>query len=202
MTLAYAIRIHPGPAVRAAARVASVGYAVPGAVVAVGILTPLAWFDNAVDTWMRAQFGISTGLLLSGTVVALLFAYVVRFLAISFNSVESSLTKVTANMDRAARTLGRTPTSTLVRVHAPLMGGSLLTAGLLVFVDVMKELPATLVLRPFDFNTLAVRTYEFASDERLAHVGGPGLAIVAAGLAPLILLSRAIARSRPGRRAT
>ena len=199
VVIAYALRVRPTPTVRAAARVASVGYAVPGAVVAVGVMVPLAWFDNAVDAWMREVAGFSTGLLLSGTVAALLFAYVVRFLAISFNSIEASFAKVTVNMDRAARTLGRSPSSTLVRVHAPLMGGSLITAGLLVFVDVMKELPATLVLRPFDFNTLAVRTYELASDERLAHAASAGLAIVLVGLAPLILLSRVISRSRPGR---
>jgi iron(III) transport system permease protein len=138
---------------------------------------------------------------LSGTVAGLVFAYVVRFLAISLNAVESSLGKVTENMDRAARTLGARPASTLLRVHAPIMWGSLMTAGLLVFVDVMKELPATLILRPFNFNTLAVRTYELASDERLADAASAGLAIVLAGLVPIILLSAAIARSRPGRAA-
>lgn len=198
VVLAWAIRMRPGPAVRAAARVASLGYAVPGTVVAVGVLAPLAVFDNALDAWMRESFGVSTGLLLSGTLVALLFAYLVRFLAISFNAVESSLGRVTENMERSARTLGHRPGSTLLRVHVPLMGGSLLTAGLLVFVDVMKELPATLVLRPFDFNTLAVRTFELASDERLADAANAGLAIVLAGLLPVILLSSAIARSRPG----
>ena len=148
---------------------------------------------------MRDTFGISTGLILSGTLVALLFAYVVRFLAISFNTVESSLAKVTPNMDGAARSLGRGPVGTFLRVHMPIMGGSLLTAGLLVFVDVMKELPATLIMRPFNFNTLAVRSFELASDERLADSASAALAIVVVGIVPVILLSRAIAHSRPGR---
>lgn len=198
VVLAWAVRMSPGVLVRIATRMASLGYAVPGAVVAVGVLVPLAWFDNVLDAWMRDAFDVSTGLLLSGTVVALLFAYLVRFLAISINAVESSLSRVTPNMERSARTLGHRPGSVLQRVHAPLMLGSLLTAGLLVFVDVMKELPATLVLRPFDFNTLAVRTYELASDERLMEAASPGLAIVLAGLLPVIMLSSAIARSRPG----
>jgi iron(III) transport system permease protein len=201
VVLAYAMRLGRGRTVRAATRVAGMGYAIPGAVVAVGVLVPLAWFDNSLDAWIRATFGVSTGLFLSGTVAGLVFAYVVRFLAISLNAVESSLGKVTENMDRAARTLGARPASTLLRVHAPIMWGSLMTAGLLVFVDVMKELPATLILRPFNFNTLAVRTYELASDERLADAASAGLAIVLAGLVPIILLSAAIARSRPGRAA-
>ncbi|MDA1132076.1 MAG: iron ABC transporter permease [Proteobacteria bacterium] len=198
VTLAWAIRLRPGRTMRIAARAASMGYAIPGAVVAVGVLVPLAWFDNTLDGLMRETFGVSTGLVLSGTVVALLFAYVVRFLSISLNAVESSLGRVTADMERSARTLGLGPGATLRRVHAPLMAGSLLTAGLLVFVDVMKELPATLVLRPFNFDTLAVRAFELASDERLADAANAALAIVLVGLIPVILLSRAIARSRPG----
>jgi len=126
------------------------------------------------------------------------FAYVVRFLAVSLNTVEASLAKITPHMDDAARTLGLKPGQTLVRVHLPIMGGSLLTAALLVFVDVMKELPATLILRPFNFDTLAIRTYQLASDERLAEASSAALAIVLVGIIPVILLSVAIARSRPG----
>jgi iron(III) transport system permease protein len=196
--LAYGLRLGSTRLGMMATRVAATGYAVPGIVVAVGVMLPFAWLDNTIDAWMRAQFGISTGLLLSGTLFALLFAYLVRFLAISFNTVEASLVKVTPNMDSAARTLGLRPAATLLRVHAPIMWGSLLTAALLVFVDVMKELPATLIMRPFNFNTLAVRTFELASDERLADSAPAALAIVAVGILPVILLSRAIARSRPG----
>ncbi len=196
--LGYGLRLGATPLVRAATRIAGMGYAIPGSVVAVGVLLPFAWLDNTVDGWMRANFGISTGLLLSGTLVALIFAYLVRFLAVSFNAVEASLGNVTPNMDRAARSLGKTPFQTVLRVHIPIVWGSLLTAGLLVFVDVMKELPATLIMRPFNFNTLAVRAFELASDERLPESSGPALAIVAVGIVPVILLSLAIARSRPG----
>ncbi len=196
--LAYGVRLRPSFLTIAATRVASMGYAVPGAVLAIGVLIPFAWIDNTLDAWMRSTFGVSTGLLLSGTLIALLFAYLVRFLAISFNTVEASLAKVTPNMDGAARSLGLGAGRTFFRVHAPIIGGSLLTAGLLVFVDVMKELPATLIMRPFNFNTLAVRSFELASDERLADSASAALAIVLAGLVPVILLSRAIARSRPG----
>jgi iron(III) transport system permease protein len=120
----------------------------------------------------------------------------VRFLAVSLQTVEAGLERVKPMMDESARTLGLTPGRVLARVHLPMLRGSLLTAILLVFVDVMKELPATLILRPFNFNTLAVRAYELASDERLAEAAGPAIAIVLAGIVPVILLSRSIARSR------
>ena len=197
----YAQRQRPTWPVIAAVRAASMGYAVPGAVIAIGVLLPAAAFDNAVDAWMRETFGVSTGLLLTGGVGLLLFAYLVRFLAIGFGSVEAGLAKITPSMDAAARSLGEAPGGLVRRVHVPLLRGSLLTAGLVVFVDVMKELPATLLLRPFNFDTLAVRTYQLASDERLAEAAGPGLAIVLAGIVPVILLCRAIGRSRPGDRA-
>jgi iron(III) transport system permease protein len=196
--LAYGIRIGRSPLSLYGARIAAMGYAVPGSVIAVGVMVPFAAIDNAFDAWMRDTFGVSTGLILSGTLAALLFAYLVRFLAISFNTVEASLAKITPNMDCAARTLGARPVETLRRVHAPLMWSSLLTAALLVFVDVMKELPATLIMRPFDFNTLAVRTFELASDERLSEAALPALAIVGVGIGPVLILSAAIARGRPG----
>ena len=161
-------------------------------------MLPFAWVDNHLDLLARATFGISTGLLFSGTLFALLFAYAVRFLAVSLNTVEGGLGRIKPSMDDAARSLGRTPGQVLREVHAPLMRGTLLTAVLLVFVDVLKELPATLILRPFNFNTLAVRTYELASDERLADASGAALAIVLAGIVPVILLSRSISRPRPG----
>jgi iron(III) transport system permease protein len=202
MLLAYGLRIRKNRAMVAATRIASMGYAVPGAVIAVGVLIPFAALDNWLDDWMTARFGISTGLLLSGTIVAVIFAYLVRFLAISLNTIEASLGKITRHMDDAARTLGCRPLSALLRVHLPIAWGSLLTAGILVFVDVMKELPATLLLRPFNFDTLAIRAYQLASDERLADAAIPSLAIVLVGIVPVILLSLAIARSRPGMRET
>ena len=196
--MAYSVRLHANRLSLAANRIAAMGYAVPGTVIAVGVLIPFALFDNALDAWLRAQFGVSTGLLLTGSIAALVFAYLVRFLAVSLHAVEASLGKIKPSMDDAARSLGQGPGATLVRVHAPLMWGSLLTAGLMVFVDVMKELPATLIMRPFNFDTLAVQAYNLASDERLTESSTASLAIVVVGILPLILLSRAIARSRPG----
>jgi len=198
LIMAYGRRLHGNWLSAGAVRVAGLGYAVPGTVIAVGVLIPFAWLDNALDGWMRARFGISTGLLLSGTLTALLFAYTVRFLAVSLQTVEAGLGKIRPSMDEAARSLGLGPGRVLKRVHLPLLRGSLLTALLLVFVDVLKELPATLILRPFNFNTLAVRAYELASDERLADAASASLAIVLAGIVPVILLSQSIKRGRPG----
>ncbi len=196
LLLAYGKRLYPTRSLEGAVRLAGLGYAVPGTVIAIGVIIPFAWIDNSLDAWMRARFGISTGLLLSGTLTALLFAYLVRFLAVALQTVESGLSKVKPSMDEAGRSLGLAPWQVLARVHLPMLKGSLLTALLLVFVDVLKELPATLILRPFNFNTLAVRAFELASDERLADSAPAALTIVLAGLAPVILLSRSITRSR------
>jgi iron(III) transport system permease protein len=173
-------------------RITSMGYAVPGTVLGIGVLIPLAWFDNAVDSFMRESFGISTGLLLSGTITAVIFAYVVRFLAISFGTIETGLQKVTPNVAAAARTLGRGPIGAFFEVHLPLLRPALVAAGLLVFVDCMKELPATLILRPFDFETLATSVFVLASMGELEESALPALTIVAAGLLPVILLSRTL----------
>jgi len=196
LLLAYGKRLRHNMLVASAVRLAGMGYAIPGTVVAVGVLLPLGWVDNSVDSWMREQFGISTGLFLSGTLVALLFAYTVRFLAVSLQTVDAGLGKVRRSMDETARTLGYRAAEVLRHVHIPMIRGSLLTALLLVFVDVMKELPATLILRPFNFNTLAVRAFELASDERLMESSAAAVAIVLAGIVPVILLSRSIARTR------
>lgn len=197
LLLGYGHRLRPQTLVRGAVRTAGLGYAVPGAVVAIGVMLPLAAIDRSVDGWARQWLGWSTGLLLSGTVTALLFAYCTRFLPVALHSVEAGLSRIRPSMDDAARALGSTPREVLWRVHIPMLRGSLLAAVLLVFVDVLKELPATLILRPFNFNTLAVRTYELASDERLADSAGFALAVVLAGIGPVILLSRAIGRARP-----
>lgn len=196
MILAYGVRLNSSPAMQVAARIAAMGYAVPGAVIAVGVLIPVGWLDNQIDDWSRATFGVSTGLLLSGTITALVFAYLVRFLAVSFGAVEASLTKIKVSLDDSARSLGHGPTSVLVRVHAPLIWSGLLTAAMLVFVDVTKELPATLIIRPFNYDTLAVRAYQLASDERLAEAAAPALAIVVVGMLPVILLSLRVTRYR------
>lgn len=200
LMMAYGVRLNPTPLLRASVQAASLGYAVPGAVIAVSILIPLARLDNAIDAAMRTAFDVSTGLLLSGTIVALVFAYLVRFLAVAFGTLDSGLAKIRLSLDDAARSLGCSPGQTLRRIHAPLMGGSLLTAMMLVFVDVMKELPATLVVRPFNFETLAVRVYRYAADERLAEAAAPAIAIILFGLLPVIALSWQISRGQDRRR--
>lgn len=196
--LAYGRRLIPSRLVTLSARVASMGYAIPGTVVAVGAIIPFAALDKSLNALTESWFGFSAGLIFSGTVLALLFAYSVRFLAVALQTVEAGLEKVRPTLDDAARSLGRKPGETLLAVHIPIMKGSALTALLIVFVDVMKELPATLILRPFDFNTLAVRAFELASDERLADSSSAALMIVSLGLLPVIFLSRTISHARAG----
>lgn len=192
--MAWAARMHPSPLRHVANRVAALGYALPGSVIAVGTLVPFGVFDNMLDAWMRQSFGVSTGLLLSGTIVALVFAYLVRFLAVALSAVESGLARLRPSLFAAARVLGRTPGQAVREVELPLARGALLTAGVLVFVDTMKELPATLIVRPFDFDTLAVRLYNLASDERLAEASTAALLIVVVGLLPVAALTRAMRR--------
>ena len=192
--LAYGARLSKGLLARALNRLVSLGYAVPGSVIAVGVLIPV----SRLDIWLAGQwqdwFGANPGLLLTGGIAALIYAYLVRFLAVALQAVNTSLAKITPNMDDAARSLGLGQGATLRRVHLPILRSSLFTASLLVFVDVMKELPATLVMRPFDFDTLATQAYTLAADERLAEAAGASLAIVVVGLLPLIALSRQISR--------
>lgn len=198
LILGYGKRLNPDPVVKTATRIAALGYAIPGTVIAIGVLIPLAWLDTQLNLLTKQVWGISVGLIFSGSLLTLLYAYNVRFLAVSLQTVEAGLGKIKPTLDNAGRSLGLSSLGVLQRLHLPLMKGTLLTALLLVFVDVLKELPATLILRPFNFNTLAVRAYELASDERLAEAGLPALMIVAVGILPVILLSRSIATSRAG----
>jgi iron(III) transport system permease protein len=195
--LAYANRLVPQRAMTWLIQLATMGYAVPGSVIAIGVLLPLAALDHAIGRWSQAAFGVSTGLLFTGTLAALLYAYLVRFLAVAFNAVDGGLHRIRPSLDQAARVLGQTPFGVVRRIHAPLLRGSLMTAAMLIFVDVMKELPATLIIRPFDFDTLAVRVYQLASDERLGEASTGALIIVAISLVPVIWLHAAVARSRP-----
>jgi len=195
--LAYAVRLSRGPWVKIAARTASVGYAVPGAILAVGVLWPTGAVDQALS-WLGGHFGITLGAVFIGTIAPVVYGYLVRFLALSYGTAEASLGRITPSMDGAARTLGANPMSALSRVHFPMMRGSLVTAGILVFVDCMKELPLTIILRPFNFDTLATFVYQYASDELLEESALGALTIVGAGIIPVILLSVTIARSRPG----
>ncbi|WP_417227517.1 ABC transporter permease [Amphritea sp.] len=196
LLLAYSKRLHRNKSLKIAVQFSSLGYAMPGAVLAIGVIIPLAAFDNTIDNLMDQFFGISTGLLLSGTAFAVIFAYVVRFLAVSLGSVESSLNKITESMDMASRSLGLSPLQTLLKVHLPLIKGGILTAALVVFVDSMKELPATLILRPFNYDTLATYVYQYASDEMLEACSLAALLIVLVGIIPVILLSRTISGTR------
>jgi len=194
--VAYAARAGRNVIALAANRLAGLGYAVPGAVIAVGILIPVTRLDHVLSGWLQSLFGLSTGLILTGSIAALVYAYLVRFLAVALQSVEAGLAKITPSMDDAARSLGTQPAGILARVHVPLLMPSVLTAALMVFVDVMKELPATIMMRPFNFDTLAVHAYNLASDERLSELAAPALTIVAVGIVPVMLLSRSVIRAR------
>ncbi len=196
LIMAYGKRLQDNFFMNASIRIAALGYAIPGSVIAVGILIPVGRLDNAIANLMEQVFNLKIGLLISGTILALIYAYLVRFLPVAFGAVESSLGKIKPSLDDAARSLGATPSNILIKVHTPLMTGGMLTAIMLVFVDVMKELPATLVIRPFNFDTLAIRVYQYASDERLPEAAAPALAIVLVGMIPVIFLSWQIAKSR------
>ena len=200
LVLAYGVRLSHRPAMRGMAEAATIGYAVPGAVLAVGLLYPFGAFDNFLDALSRDLFGISTGLLLSGSVAGLVLGYSARFMSLGFRTLDAGLQRVTPSMGGASRTLGAGPGATLRRVYLPLVRPSLLVAALLVFVDTLKELPLTLLMRPFDFETLATFVYQLASDELLEECALGALTIVAAGVVPVALISRTIARARPGHR--
>ena len=176
----------------------AMGYAIPGIIIAVGVLLPFAWLDSSIDAWLYRHFNISSGLLLTGTLAALIFAHVVRFIAIGLNSVEASLWKIHRSIDDAAQLLGHKTFDRFRNIHFSLIRSGMLTAMLLVFVEVVKELPATLVLRPFNFNTLAVRTYELAGDERLADSACSALLIIAVSILPILILNRSITKSGVG----
>lgn len=198
LVMAYAQRVASNRFTRPAVQMAGLGYAVPGTVLALGLLIPLARLDNAVDALAREWLGISTGLLLSGSIIAIVLAYTIRFLAVSLGSVEAGLQRISPNLDAAARTLGQSSLQALWRVHMPLLVPALGAGGLLVFVDSMKELPATLLLRPFNFETLATEVYNYAALEQFEMAAPGALTIVAVGLIPVLLLHRAVAGGRAG----
>jgi iron(III) transport system permease protein len=198
LLLGYARRVAANGLIRSAVHGATLGYAVPGTVLAIGLLIPLAGIDNRVDDFMRATFGISTGLMLSGSLFAITLAYVIRFLAVALAPIEAGLGRISPSLDAAARTLGESALSALWRVHLPLLVAPLGAAALLVFVDCMKELPATLLLRPFNFETLATHVYSLASIEQLEQASLGALTIVLVGLVPVLLLHEAVAGGRPG----
>jgi len=192
--LAHGARSANTRAFRGLVRVASLGYGVPGAVLAIAILVPLARFDNLLDAAVETWFGVDLGLLLTGSATALVYAYVVRFLAVGLSGTEAGFGRISVHVDEAARSLGATGLELARRVHLPLLWRTFLVAGLLVFVDALKELPATLALRPFDFETLATLAYQYAKDERLGEAAVPSLVVVAVAIVPTLLVTRVVAR--------
>lgn len=188
--LAYAVRLHSDVSTRLAVRLATIGYALPGAVLAVGIFIPMAWMDNLLSEGIQVLFGIETGLLIQGTLAVMLVAYMTRFLAVSYFPLDSALQRVTHSIDEAAAGFGITGWSMLRTVHLPMLKGGLFTAAVLVFVDVMKEMPITLMTRPFDWDTLAVRIFSLTSEGEWEQAALPALTLILAGLIPIILLVR------------
>lgn len=195
--LSYAGRLVRRRALNRTIEFASLGYAIPGAVIAVGVLLPLTVADHGIDFLSRGLFGMPTGLLLSGTAFALLLAYTVRFLAVGMANVAPGLAAIDPAMDASARVLGAGPNQVLRYIHLPMLRAPALTAGIVAFVEVLKELPATLLIRPFNFDTLAIGVFRFASDERLAQAAVGAIVIVLVSLVPVILLSRAVAAGSP-----
>jgi len=193
---AYAIRTGGWLSV-AAARAAQTGYAIPGAVAAVGVLALLGFLQRVLDSGLGSAAPVVTG----GSLIALLFAYQSRFAAAAIGPAEAALTNVSASLDAAAQTLGAGPGRIIRRIHLPLISGGLGAAGLIVFVEVMKELPATMILRPFDFETLAIMAHNYAADERLAQAALPSLMLIGLGLPAMIAVSWLATHNRKRRTA-
>lgn len=196
----YAARIARGPVTSACARLAATGYALPGTVLAIGLMIPLATFDNALDQWLEQTMGLRTGLLLSGSLFAVTLALVIRFLAVALGSIEAGLARISPSLDAAARTLGSSAIVLIGRIHIPMLAPALAAAALLVFVDAMKELPATLLMRPFNFETLATHVYGLAAAERFEEAALGAVCIVLIGLVPVLLLHKTVAQGRTGAR--
>lgn len=190
LVLAYGVRLAPTRLLRSAVRVAGLGYAIPGSVVAVGVLLVLASLDRGIAVVAAALAGGAPGLLLTGSAAGLVFAYLVRFISVSLQAVDSGLARVAPSMDEVARSLGAGPRRILKEVHLPLVRGALLTALILVFVEVMKEMPATMLIRPFGMDTLAVEVWQRTTESLWQEAALPALTIVAAGILPVVLLTR------------
>jgi iron(III) transport system permease protein len=186
--LAFTVRTFPTRMLRFLTRTATLGYAIPGAVVAIGLLVTTLW----VDAQLR-KTGLA-GTLFAGSLLALVYAYVVRFMAVAFNSIESGNARISIHIDQVARSLGASKWKTMMRINLPLLRGPLMAAALLVFIDVLKELPLTLILRPFNMDTLAIRAFEYATDERIAEASPAALVIILAGIAPVFLLNRLLSK--------
>jgi iron(III) transport system permease protein len=190
LILAYALRLYRDWPTLFFSRLSTLGYALPGTVLAVGIFIPIAWLDNQLIALFRQLFDVNTGAILRGTLAVMLIAYVARFLAAGFNPIESAMQRITRSHEEAARGMGVTGWRLFLHVHLPLLRGGMLSAAMLVFVDVMKEMPITLMTRPFGWDTLAVRVFEMTSEGQWERAALPSIALVLAGLIPVILLTR------------
>lgn len=187
--LAYRNRTHPSAVLRSSIRLSTLGYALPGALLAVGLLSPLAWLDQRFSRMIGSLMGASTGLIITGTIIALVYALCVRFLTVAFNTIDAGFSKIPASMEHASRSLGAHGFRRMRTVFLPLLRPSLTSAFILVFIDVMRELPATLIMRPFNFDTLATRVYWLASDERLSEASTAALIIIVIGILPTLYLN-------------
>ena len=196
LLLTNALRLVQSRGIVALVRLASIGYALPGTIMGLGLLFALARFDNTIDAFFRAEFGFSTGLLLTGSAAAVVMACSIRFTALAEGAIRSGVEKLPPHLDEAARSLGRSPTQSAMLILLPLLRPAILTAAVLVFVDTVKELSATILLRPFGFNTLATSVYENASRAAIEETGPAALLIIITALVPVVLLSRALAQDR------
>lgn len=192
LLLMFVRRISPRPSDALPSRLASTGYALPGTVLAIGVLVPLTMLDFAINDLADLLGLDGPGLILTGSVVALIFAFCVRFVAIAIGSVESSYKRISPSLDMVSLTMGQSPRQLLQRVHLPLLGKGLFAGALLVFIESMKELPAALLLRPIGFENLATYVFQFVSDEKLEHGALAAIVIILVGLVPLIYLNRSL----------
>jgi iron(III) transport system permease protein len=188
--MVYSARRHPDMVARVAIRIATIGYALPGVVLAVGIFIPLAWADNWLSQMAMKLFSIETGFLFQGTLMVMLIAYMTRFLAVGYNPIDSAMQRITLSIDEASMGLGVSGWSMLKKIHLPILKGGVFTAVTLVFVDVMKEMPITLMTRPFGWDTLSVRIFEMTSEGEWEQAALPAVALVLTGLIPIAMLTR------------
>ena len=192
----YVKRFNPNSIINKIMQIITLGYAIPGPVVAIAVLIPFATFDNFLNQILISTFIYDVGLLFSGTFFILIFSYCIRFLTVSSRTINSGLDSLSIATDDAARSLGANTKTILSKIHFPLLKTSILTSFLIVFIDVMKELPLTSTLRPFNFNTLAVKAFELASDEKIADASNAAIMIVVAGILPVILITKNILGKR------
>ncbi len=188
----YSARRYPSLFSRIAIRFATIGYALPGVVLAVGIYIPLAWVDSWVNQTVMKLFSIEIGFLFQGTFIVMLIAYMTRFMAVGYNPINSAMQRITLSIDEVAMGLGISGWSMLKKIHLPILKGGILTATILVFVDIMKEMPITLMTRPFGWDTLSIRIFEMTSEGQWEQAALPAVVLVLTGLIPIVLLTRQV----------